>query len=75
MPPVGIHEIALPGPEGFVAFQRRAAAGMPTDRTGHEPAGHLDQTMHVTGTVVLDGASHQVECVSNRDHPGAPVPR
>jgi hypothetical protein len=68
MPPVGIHDIALAGSDGFTAFQRRSDPGLPEDRAGLEPSGHIDQTMHVTGTVELDGAVHAVDCVANRDH-------
>lgn len=68
MPPVGVHDIALPGSRSFVAFQRRTDPTMPVDRVGLEPSGHIDQTMHVTGTVVLDGVTHHVDCVANRDH-------
>ncbi|WP_196073207.1 DUF7064 domain-containing protein [Nakamurella alba] len=72
MDPVTLDFSAIDGGgEGFTAFHRQAAAG-PPGRSGDEPYGHIDQTMAVTGTVVLDGIEHAVDCVSNRDHSWSP---
>ncbi|MEV8195341.1 MULTISPECIES: DUF7064 domain-containing protein [Rhodococcus] len=73
MPPVNLEFTKLAdGPEGFVAFHRTAGQGAPTNRTGTEPYGHIDQTMRVTGTVIIDGTEHRVDCISNRDHSWSP---
>lgn len=58
--------------EGFVAFHRKFGVGSPENRSGTEPTGHIDQTMRVTGQVVVDGEVHSVDCVSNRDHSWSP---
>jgi hypothetical protein len=57
---------------GFTAFHRTAANGLPENRTGTEPVGHIDQTMVVTGEVVFEGERLPVDCVANRDHSWSP---
>ena len=66
MPPVSITELAVPdsGP-GYAIFQRHdAEAPMKT--------GHIDQTMHVQGEVLLNGRRLQGDFPSNRDHSWGP---
>lgn len=60
------------GGEGFVAFHKTAGLGAPKNRSGTEPYGHIDQTMAVRGSVTIDGAAHEVDCVANRDHSWSP---
>ncbi len=66
MPPVSVTEIAVAGAgEGYAVFQRHEAdAPMVT--------GHIDQTMHVEGEVVVNGQRHSVDFPSNRDHSWSP---
>lgn len=73
MEPADLSVTKIPdSPEGFVAFHRGPRVGAPTNRTGTEPSGHIDQTMAVRGTVTIDGVAHQVDCVANRDHSWSP---
>jgi hypothetical protein len=66
MPPVSVTEIAVPDSgAGYAVFQR------------HDPqtpmlTGHIDQTMHVQGEVLLDGRVFEVDFPSNRDHSWSP---
>lgn len=73
MPPADLAVTKIAGgAEGFVQFHRTSGAGAPTNRTGTEPYGHIDQTMAVKGLVTIDGVAHEVDCVSNRDHSWSP---
>jgi len=66
MPAVSITELAVPdsGP-GYAVFQRH-------DTEGPMRTGHIDQTMHVSGEVRLNGRKFQVDFPSNRDHSWGP---
>ena len=66
MPAVSIAELAVPdsGP-GYAIFQRH-------DAEKPMATGHIDQTMHVSGEVVVNGRSHPVDFPSNRDHSWGP---
>ncbi|MTD14197.1 hypothetical protein GIS00_09590 [Nakamurella sp. YIM 132087] len=62
---------------GFMAFHRPAdpTAAVPaglSGRSGDEPMGHIDQTMWVTGHLLLDGVRHEVDGPANRDHSWSP---
>jgi hypothetical protein len=73
MPPVDLAYTAIAGARaGFTAFHKKNDPDAPDIRAGEEPVGHIDQTMRVTGTIVLDGQTHEVDCVSNRDHSWSP---
>jgi hypothetical protein len=52
------------GGAGFAAFHR--------GDDGTDSVGHIDQTMQVTGEIELDGMTHPVSCLSNRDHSWSP---
>ncbi len=66
MPPVSISEIALPDSgAGYAIFQR-------DDPTARVSTGHIDQTMHVQGEVVVNGRQLRVDFPSNRDHSWSP---
>ncbi|WP_040167511.1 DUF7064 domain-containing protein [Microbacterium gorillae] len=72
MAPVGLDFTAITGAErGFTAFHRTRGTA-PEDRAGDEPVGHIDQTMRVRGTLTIDGVSHDVDCIANRDHSWSP---
>ncbi len=66
MPAVSITELAVPDSgAGYAIFQRHdSETGMTT--------GHIDQTMHVLGEVVVNGRTLQVDFPSNRDHSWSP---
>lgn len=73
MAPADLAVTKIPdGPEGFVAFHRGPRHGAPENRTGSEPSGHIDQTMTARGSVTIDGATHEVDCVAQRDHSWSP---
>jgi hypothetical protein len=63
---VSVTELTVPDSgAGYAIFQR------------HDPStpmvtGHIDQTMHVEGEVVLNGREFQVDFPSNRDHSWSP---
>ena len=64
MPPVEVGEIKVVGAgEGFGSIQRSDAA------LSH---GHIDQTLHVSGEVVVNGIRFGVDCAVNRDHSWGP---
>lgn len=66
MPPVSVMEIAVPeSGEGYAIFQRH-------DSEAPAETGHIDQTMHVRGEVVLHGSVFEVDFPSNRDHSWSP---
>ena len=66
MPPVSITELAVPDSgAGYAIFQRH-------DTKAHAATGHIDQTMHVEGEVVVNGRALRVDFPSNRDHSWSP---
>jgi hypothetical protein len=66
MPPVSISELGVPGSgSGYAVFNR-------TDEPGATLTGHIDQTMHVQGEVVIGGRAMTVDFPSNRDHSWSP---
>lgn len=72
-PPLDLAFTEVPGATpGFVAYHRKQDDTTPAGRTGTEPIGHIDQTMVVTGEIVLDGVPHPVDCTANRDHSWSP---
>jgi hypothetical protein len=62
--PVGLRHVggkANPAFEGFIP-----------DTDGELSTGHYDHLGRVTGTVIVEGRTHQVDCLSMRDHSWGP---
>jgi hypothetical protein len=73
MAPVDLSFTALEGASaGFVGFHHTAGPGLPENRSGLEPTGHIDQTVRVVGAVVIDGEHQEVDGVGQRDHSWSP---
>lgn len=73
MQPVDLSFTGLEGGgSGFVGFHSSAGADLPETRAGLEPTGHIDQTVRVTGEVVIDGERQEVDDVGQHDHSWSP---
>lgn len=73
MDPVGLDWTKIEGSgPGFVGFHQTSDPGLPQDRAGIEPVGHIDQTVAVVGEMEVDGETSPVDCVAQHDHSWSP---
>ena len=64
-PPLDTSETRVPDSRpGYTAFHRLEA--------GSKRVGHIDQTMHMTGTVRINGRDYDVDFPAQRDHSWSP---
>jgi hypothetical protein len=67
MPAVDSRETALPDGSDFSHFHHIEPGLSAT-------VGHIDQTLAVRGQARINGRTHEIDCVTNRDHSWSPRP-